>query len=63
MPDSWLLGDVLGSSKVHAIGANFFSEIYPHEGATIVLQGPATTPRVWLEFLSGSEALIEPPAE
>jgi len=59
MPDSWLLGDVLGSSKVHANGANFFSEIYPHERATIVLQGPETTPRVWLEFLSGSEALID----
>jgi hypothetical protein len=59
MPDSWLLGEVLGSSKVHAIESNLFSEIYPHEGATIVLQGPGTTPRVWLEFLSGSESLID----
>ena len=59
MPDSWLLGDVLGSSTIHANGSNFPSEIYPHEGATIVLQGPAAQSRVWLEFLGGSEALID----
>jgi hypothetical protein len=59
MPDSWLLGDVRGTAAVHAIGSNFPSEIYPHERATVILQGPTTTSRVWLEFLSGSESLIE----
>ena len=59
LPDSWLLGDFHGSATVHAIESNFPSEIYPHESATVILEGAATNSRVWLEFLGGSESLIE----
>jgi hypothetical protein len=59
MPDSWLLGDLRGRAAVHAVQSNFPSEIYPHEDATVILEGAATTSRVWLEFLNGSESLVE----
>jgi hypothetical protein len=59
MPDSWLLGDLRGRAAIHAVESNFPSEIYPHEDATVILEGAATTSRVWLEFLNGSESLIE----
>jgi hypothetical protein len=59
MPDSWLLGDLRGRAAIHAVESNFPSEIYPHEDATVILEGAATTSRVWLEFLNGSASLIE----
>jgi hypothetical protein len=59
MPDSWLLGDLRGNAAVHVTQSNFPSEIYPHDNATVILEGATTNSRVWLEFLNGSESLID----
>jgi len=58
-PDSWLLGELSGNAKVRLVESDFPSEIYPHESATIVLEGAASQSRVWLEFLNGQQTLIE----
>ena len=58
-PDSWLLGDFSGNSKVRLLESDFPSEIYPHESATVVLEGAASQSRVWLEFLNGEQTSIE----
>ena len=60
LPDSWLLGELRDDAAVHAIDAvNFPSEIYPHDRATVILDGVATNARVWLEFLGGTATVID----
>ncbi len=59
LPDSWLLGELLDDAVVHAQNANFPSEIYPHDRATVILEGQTTNPRVWLEFLGGTTTVID----
>jgi len=58
-PDSWLLGDLSDNAKVRILEADFPSEIYPHESATVVIEGAASQSRVWLEFLNGEHTSIE----
>ena len=60
LPDSWLLGELRDDAAVHAVSAlNFPSEIYPHDRATVILEGQATNARVWLEFLGGTKTVID----
>ena len=60
LPDSWLLGDLHDEAAVHAVNAlNFPSEIYPHDRATVILEGNTTNARVWLEFLAGTTSVID----
>ena len=58
-PDSWLLAELNDSAVVRLIESEFPSEIYPHESSTVVLEGSASRPRVWLEFLNGEQTVID----
>ena len=60
LPDSWLLADLTGEAAVHTVQSkNFPSEIYPHENATVIIEGENADHRVWLEFMPGSQALLD----
>ena len=59
LPDSWLLVDLQDDAAVHAVNATFPSEIYPHDRATVILEGATTNARVWLEFLGGTTSVID----
>ena len=59
LPDSWLLADLYGHAIVHTTQSkNFPSEIYPHEDATVLIEGEIADHRVWLEFVEGAKAVI-----
>lgn len=60
LPDSWLLGDLHDDATVRAVDAlNFPSEIYPHDRATVILEGHTTNARVWLKSLAGTASVID----
>jgi hypothetical protein len=59
LPDSWLLADLHGNATVHTTqSTNLPSEIYPHDAATVLIEGANADHRVWLEFVAGAKAVI-----